>query len=183
MQNFSCDNEFHLHQNKISFSHHFPLSLGLNRFFFNQPWSQANSSCRQGEVLENSFYEPLILWMCFHLLLTSLSMGPSKVVVWTQWVTLFAPFWKRKQLEIVGKIFWKPSGYIFLDVTASFFKSVHALEMLRKRWNTNLNAWTQLKSARFTIHRFTTGWCTVREPDLQQIYERLARKSRDVIST
>ena len=27
------------------------------------------------------------------------------------------------------------------------------------------------------------GWCTAREPDLQQIYERLARKSRDVLST
>ena len=116
----------------IRIKYHFHITSHLasvwTGFFFNQPWSQANSSCRQGEVLENSFYEPLILWMCFHFLLTSLSKGPSKVVVWTQWVTLLAPFWKRKQLEIVGKIFWKPSGYIFLDVTASFFKSVHALE-------------------------------------------------------
>ena len=29
----------------------------------------------------------------------------------------------------------------------------------------------------------TPIWCTAREPDLQQIYERLARKSRDVLST
>ena len=129
MQNVSCDNEFYLHQNKKSFSHHAWSNLEIACFFFfNQPCSQATSSCRQGEVLENSFYDALILWMCFYFLPTSLSMRPPKVVVWTQWITHFAPFWKRKRLEIVGKIFWKLSGDIFLDVTASFFKSVHALE-------------------------------------------------------
>ena len=52
-----------------------------------------------------------------------------------------------------------------------------AMEYKLERLNTTL-----IRSI-YNTHRFTTGWCTAREPDLQQIYERLARKSRDVLST
>ena len=81
-------------------------------WFVNPPYSHANSSCRQGEVLENSFYLALILWMDFYLYARRFQSGHP----------FFCYFGKVNTVDIVGKIFWKLSSNNFREVTTSFFR-------------------------------------------------------------
>ena len=91
-------------------------------WFVNPPYSHANSSCCQGEVLENSFYLVLILWM-------ATVFGSANVMGHP----FFCYFGNVNTLKIAGEIFWKLSSNNFRDVTASFFNSVE-YRVLKPWW-------------------------------------------------